>query len=89
MNMSVTQQQRSDGGGGDEDDDVVFTLTLADILAFLKRSRRAMLIGALLGGLLGALYAFNKPNEYTSSVTLLPSIRIRVPVNCAIILVLF
>ncbi|MBO0930955.1 GNVR domain-containing protein [Fibrella aquatilis] len=70
--MSVTEQHRPIGH---EDDDVVFTLTLADILAFLKRSRRAMLIGALIGGLLGALYAFNKPNEYTSQVTLLPEIQ--------------
>lgn len=70
--MSVIEQQRLTGN---DDDDVVFTLTLADIVAFLKRSRRAMLIGAVLGALLGSLYAFNKPNEYTSQVTLLPEIQ--------------
>ncbi|MBO0937949.1 lipopolysaccharide biosynthesis protein [Fibrella sp. HMF5335] len=70
--MSVTEQNRPISS---DEDDVVFTLTLADILAFLKRSRRAMLVGALIGGLLGALYAFNKPNEYTSQVTLLPEIQ--------------
>ena len=71
--MSVTEQNRPIGN--EDDDDVVFTLTLAEILAFLRRSRRAILIGALIGGLLGALYAFNKPNEYTSQVTLLPEIQ--------------
>ena len=70
--MSVTEQQQL---AGKDDDDIVFTLTLADMVSFLKRSRRAMLIGAIIGGLLGALYAVNKPNEYTSQVTLLPEIQ--------------
>lgn len=56
-------------------DDKVLEIKLSDILTFLKRSRRLMLIGALLGGVIGALYAFSKPNEYTAQVTLLPEIQ--------------
>lgn len=58
-----------------QDDDKIIEIRLADIISFLKRSRRQMLLGALLGALLGGLYAFSKPNEYTSQVTLLPEIQ--------------
>ena len=58
----------------DNDDDVI-EIRLSDVVAFLKRSRRAMLIGAVIGGVTGILYAFSKPNEYTAQITVLPEIQ--------------
>ncbi|MEZ0485841.1 Wzz/FepE/Etk N-terminal domain-containing protein [Fibrella aquatica] len=56
-------------------DDKIMEIHLDDIISFLKRSRRAMIFGALIGGILGALYAFSKPNEYTSQVIVLPELQ--------------
>ena len=70
--MSVTEQ--TEPRSRREDDDTI-EIRLSDIVAFLKKSRRAMLIGALIGGILGTLYAFSLPNQYTSQVTVLPEIQ--------------
>ncbi|RZM10734.1 MAG: lipopolysaccharide biosynthesis protein, partial [Pedobacter sp.] len=64
-----------------EEDDKILEIHFNDIIAFLKRSRRSILIGALIGGILGAIYAFSKPNEYTSQVTLLPEIQAKTGSN--------
>lgn len=50
-------------------------IRLSDVLNFLKRSRRRMLLGALIGLALGAWYAFSKDNVYTSVVTVMPEIQ--------------
>ena len=68
--MSVTEQNRPVNSDND-----IIEIRLSDVVAFLKRSRRAMLLGALLGGILGAFFAYSKPNEYTSQLTVLPEIQ--------------
>ena len=66
----IEQTQR----GSATDDDVI-EIRLSDIVAFLKKSRWAVLISALIGGVLGAIYAFSLPNQYTSQITVLPEIQ--------------
>lgn len=80
--MSVTNQHTQQARQPDSEDGVI-EIRLVDIVSFLKRSRRAMLFGALLGGILGAVYAFSRPNEYTSQVTLLPEIQAKGSSNLA------
>jgi uncharacterized protein involved in exopolysaccharide biosynthesis len=50
-------------------------IRLSDIVQFLKNSRRSILIGGLVGLLIGTLYAFSKPNVYTSQVSVMPEIQ--------------
>ncbi|GAB4007692.1 hypothetical protein GCM10028808_12020 [Spirosoma migulaei] len=50
-------------------------IRLSDIVQFLKNGRRKFLLGALLGLLIGALYAFSKADMYTSQVTVMPEIQ--------------
>ncbi|CCH02963.1 putative protein involved in capsular polysaccharide biosynthesis [Fibrella aestuarina BUZ 2] len=61
--------------GEDTANDQVIEIRLSDVTTFLKKSRRIMLIGALIGALIGGIYAFSKPNEYTSQITVLPEIQ--------------
>ncbi|ARK09901.1 Wzz/FepE/Etk N-terminal domain-containing protein [Fibrella sp. ES10-3-2-2] len=64
----------------DSDEDVI-EIRLSDIVSFLKRSRRAMVLGAVVGGVLGALYAFSLPNQYTSQITVLPELQTKAGAN--------
>lgn len=73
--MAVTDQKSIHPATELASDRDVVEIRLSDIVAFLKRSRQAILIGAVIGGLAGTIYAFSKPNEYTSQVTLLPEIQ--------------
>ncbi|MEZ0609309.1 GNVR domain-containing protein [Fibrella sp. WM1] len=68
--MSVTEK-----GTAISSDDEVIEIRLSDVVVFLKKSRRVMLIGALIGALIGGIYAFSKPNEYSSQITVLPEIQ--------------
>jgi len=68
--MSTTQYNQPISEVSDD----AIEIRLSDIIAFLKRSRRAMLLGAAIGGILGGLYAFSLPNEYTSQLTVLPEL---------------
>jgi uncharacterized protein involved in exopolysaccharide biosynthesis len=56
-------------------DDEVIEIRLSDIVAFLKKSRLAILIGGLIGLLIGGIYAYSKDDEFTSQVTVLPEIQ--------------
>ena len=47
-------------------------IRLNDIVRFFKENRLRILIGALIGLLIGGLYAFSKPNMYTAQVTVMP-----------------
>jgi uncharacterized protein involved in exopolysaccharide biosynthesis len=58
-----------------DDDDDIIEIRLSDIVDFLKKSRRQMLLGAILGLVLGGIYAFSKANEYSSQVTVLPELQ--------------
>ena len=58
-----------------EDEEI--EIRLSDIMRFLQQNRRRFLIGALLGLLLGILYAFSKPNIFTADVTVMPEIQAR------------
>lgn len=67
--MSVTEAT----GRKSIDDEI--EIRLSDIVLFLKTSRIKILRGALIGLLIGALYAFSKPNIYTAQVTVMPEIQ--------------
>ncbi|MCY7357362.1 MAG: lipopolysaccharide biosynthesis protein, partial [Rudanella sp.] len=52
-------------------DDELIEIRVSDIGSFLRRSRRAMLMGGFIGFVVGTLYAFSKSNEYSSQVTVM------------------
>jgi len=52
---------------------------LRDIWRFLKDSRWLLLRFAAIGLVVGALYAFTRPNQYTSQVTVMPEIQSKLP----------
>ncbi|WP_332368199.1 Wzz/FepE/Etk N-terminal domain-containing protein [Spirosoma telluris] len=70
--MSVTETTRKPNGDGNE-----IEIRLSDIIRFLKNNRRRFLIGAFVGMVIGAVYAFAKPNVYTAQVTVMPEIQSR------------
>ncbi|NID11667.1 Wzz/FepE/Etk N-terminal domain-containing protein [Fibrivirga algicola] len=73
---TIEPTQRSTDSGED-----VIEIRLSDIVNFLKRSRRAMILGAVVGGVLGALYAFSLPNQYTSQISVLPELQTKAGAN--------
>ena len=56
-----------------EEDEI--EIRLSDIIKFLKDSRWTILIWASVCLVLGILYAFSKPNQYTVQVTIMPEIQ--------------
>ncbi|GAB3987135.1 chain-length determining protein [Spirosoma daeguense] len=52
-------------------------IRLEDLLNFLKKNLRRILIGVIVGMFLGGIYAFTKPNLYKATVTLMPEIQNR------------
>lgn len=54
------------------DDDDLIQIRPGDILIFLQRSLIAVLVFAVLGALAGMYYAFSKPDDYKSEVTVMP-----------------
>lgn len=70
--MSVTEETERKIVEADE-----MEIRLVDFILFFKKNRRRILLGALIGLFVGALYAFSKPNMYTAQVTVLPEIQSR------------
>ncbi len=68
--MSVTEPKPRNSISEDE-----VEIRLRDVAQFLKVSRGRILAGALIGLVIGGLYAFNKPNVYTTLVTVMPEIQ--------------
>ncbi len=66
--MSITQAIPP----ANESDPDEIEIRLSDIVQFFKQNRWRILIGALIGLVIGALYAFSKPNMYTAQVTVMP-----------------
>ncbi|QJD78364.1 GNVR domain-containing protein [Spirosoma rhododendri] len=66
--MSVTENYQR------KDEDAI-EVSVADIIGFFRDNRRRILVGALIGLFLGALYAFSKPNVYTAQVSVMPEIQ--------------
>ncbi|MBO0949258.1 GNVR domain-containing protein [Fibrella forsythiae] len=56
-------------------DKQVVEISLKDIAFFIKESRLTILIATLVGFVLGGIYAFSKPNVYTSEVTVMPEVQ--------------
>ena len=44
-------------------------------MQFFRQNHRRILFGALIGLIIGALYAFSKPNMYTAQVTVMPEVQ--------------
>jgi len=70
--MSVIENTRQ---ASQADDDEVNEIRLSDIIQFLKDSRQTVIIITFITVIIGVLYALNKPNLYTSKVTVLPEIQ--------------
>jgi len=68
--MSVTEAKKEDNIDDDE-----IEIRLSDIVAFLKRSQKTVILSGLTFMVIGALYAFSKPNLYSSQVTVMPEIQ--------------
>lgn len=68
--MSVTEVKKKESVDDDE-----IEIRLSDIMLFFKNSRRVIFISACIALLIGVLYAFSKPNLYSSQVTVLPEIQ--------------
>jgi uncharacterized protein involved in exopolysaccharide biosynthesis len=68
--MSVTEHYQRE-----EKDEGAIEISVSDLIGFFRDNQRRILIGALIGLLLGALYAFSKPNIYTAQVSVMPEIQ--------------
>lgn len=68
--MSVTEENRKKEINDDE-----IEIRLDDIVRFLKKNRWRVLVSMLMGLVVGILFAFSKPNQYTSLVTVMPEIQ--------------
>lgn len=68
--MSVTEDITKDRIAEDE-----VEIRLSEIIRFLRGSRRLIGLSALVGGMIGAIYAFSQPNEYTSAVEVMPELK--------------
>lgn len=64
----------------DNSNDLV-EIQLSDVLVFLKRSRRVMLIGGMIGALLGGGYAVLLSNMFSTRVTIMPEVQTKNGLN--------
>jgi uncharacterized protein involved in exopolysaccharide biosynthesis len=58
-----------------EKDEGAIEISVSDLIGFFRNNQRRILAGALIGLLLGALYALSKPNAYTAQVSVMPEIQ--------------
>ncbi|AQG81683.1 GNVR domain-containing protein [Spirosoma montaniterrae] len=58
----------------DRDPDEI-EIRVSDIIQFVKDSRRAMFLWGAALAIVGAIYAFTQPNEYTSTVRVMPELK--------------
>lgn len=68
--MSVIETQKKESVDDDE-----IEIRLSDIVLFLRNKRWNIIAFAIIGILIGALFAFNKPNQYISQIVVLPEIQ--------------
>ncbi len=68
--MSITEALDKKNSDDDE-----IEIRFSDIILFLKESKQRIIWGFIIGLCLGALYAFSKPNMYTTQVTVLPELQ--------------
>ncbi|GAB3034662.1 lipopolysaccharide biosynthesis protein [Spirosoma pulveris] len=68
--MSVTEAKKQENTEENE-----IEIRLSDVVRFLGASRKAAFTGGVIMLLIGALYAFSKPNQYDASVTVMPEIQ--------------
>ena len=68
--MPVTEAK---GGNRIEEDEI--EIRLSDIVQFFTNSRKMVLLWGLVFLVAGLLYAFSKPDQYTSQVTVMPEIQ--------------
>lgn len=68
--MSVREEKRKQSREEEE-----IEIRLSDIVQFLKDSRRTVLSWAFVGLVIGALYAWLQPDEYTAYVSVMPELQ--------------
>ncbi|QJW88299.1 lipopolysaccharide biosynthesis protein [Spirosoma taeanense] len=68
--MSVTEQNKVNSPNDGE-----YEIRLSEIAQWLAESRRTVVLWALGALLVGALYAFLTPNEFTTSVRIMPELK--------------
>ena len=56
-------------------------IQLKDVFAFLKQSRRLMIIGGIIGAIIGGIYALLLSNMYSTRVTIMPEVQSRSGLN--------
>lgn len=68
--MSVIETKKKESVDEDE-----IEIRLSDIILFLRNNIWTIGVGAIVGLIIGTLYAFNKPNLYTTRVTVMPELQ--------------
>lgn len=68
MSVAENKQQLIEEEGGIE-------ISISDLIGFFWENRQRIFVGVLIGLLLGALYAFSKPNIYTAQISVMPEIQ--------------
>ncbi|GAB4036902.1 GNVR domain-containing protein [Spirosoma jeollabukense] len=56
-------------------DQTEIEISLNDIRQFIKKNRLKIIVGGVIGLLIGALYAFSKPNLFKVEVTVMPEVQ--------------
>ena len=69
--------------GESQPKDDLIDIRLSDLTAFVWSIRWSLLMGAVIGCLLAGVYIFTMPNQYTSSITVLPELQTKSGVNLA------
>jgi uncharacterized protein involved in exopolysaccharide biosynthesis len=68
--MSVSEAKKKESVDEDE-----IGIRLSDIIKLLRHGRKTILWGAMIGLIIGAIYAFSKPNVYTAQISVMPEIQ--------------
>ncbi|UFH55966.1 GNVR domain-containing protein [Spirosoma sp. KNUC1025] len=70
--MDVTAEKQKE-----DIDQKEIEIQLSDIIHFIKGNLRKIVVGGIVGLIIGALYAFSKPNVYKVEVTVMPEYQSR------------
>ncbi len=71
----ITQEPIRPSPAQPERDPDEIEIRVSDIIQFVKDSRRTMILWGAALAVIGALYAFSQPNEFTSTVRVMPELK--------------